>query len=190
MTKNIKKSLLAVLSFILILACFVGITSYNPAQAAQGPIISTVEAAEANVSSEEKSGLRFTANVSGTAYRALLGEYGEEKVDAGMLIVPTDIVKTADEFTFAGMAKVDALKGFTYHGIAENFRVSGDYYQFSITVANIAERNYARDYSARAFVRVEASELATIDGVDNALFVQDGNYFYVIRLIKCAVIYR
>ena len=182
MSNTIKKSLLAVLSFLLVLACGVGIMTYNPAQASASPVISTVEAAEANVTTEDNSGLRFTANVNGAAYRALLGEYGEDKVDAGMLIVPTNIVTAAaeegKEFTFAGMKQVEALNGFTYHGITESFRVNGDDYQFSVTVADIAEKNYARDYSARAFVKVAVSELVALDGVDNTAFVQDGDAFY------------
>lgn len=182
MSNTIKKSLLAVLSFLLVLACGVGVMTYNPAQASASPVISTVEAAEANVTTEDNSGLRFTANVNGAAYRALLGEYGEDKVDAGMLIVPTNIVTAAaeegKEFTFAGMKQVEALNGFTYHGITESFRVNGDDYQFSVTVADIAEKNYARDYSARAFVKVAVSELVALDGVDNTAFVQDGDAFY------------
>lgn len=182
MSNTIKKSLLAVLSFLLVLACGVGIMTYNPAQASASPVISTVEAAEANVTTEDNSGLRFTANVNGAAYRVLLGEYGEDKVDAGMLIVPTNIVTAAaeegKEFTFAGMKQVEALNGFTYHGITESFRVNGDDYQFSVTVADIAEKNYARDYSARAFVKVAVSELVALDGVDNTAFVQDGDAFY------------
>ena len=182
MNNTIKKSLLAVLSFLLVLACGLGVMSYNPARAEVGPIISTEETAEANVTTEENSGLRFTATVNGTAYRALLGKYGDEKVDAGMLVVPTDIVTQAatdsKDFTFAGMAQVSALNDFTYHAMATNFKAKGEDYQFFITIANIAERNYARDYSARAFVKITASELETVDGVDNSAFVKEGDAYY------------
>jgi len=182
MNNTIKKSLLAVLSFLLVLACGLGVMSYNPARAEVGPIISTEETAEANVTTEENSGLRFTATVNGTAYRALLGKYGDEKVDAGMLVVPTDIVTQAatdsKDFTFAGMAQVSALNDFTYHAMATNFKAKGEDYQFFITIANIAERNYARDYSARAFVKITASELETVDGVDNSAFVKEDDAYY------------
>lgn len=182
MSNTIKKSLLSVLCFLLILACGIGIITYNPAQAATSPIITTVEAAEANVTTEENSGLRFTANVNGAAYRALLRQYGEEKVDAGMLIVPTNIVTAADaegkEFTFEGMTQIEELNGFTYHVIAEKFKANDDDYEFAVTVKEIAEKNYVRDYSARAFVKVAVSELETVDGVDNSAFVKEGDVFY------------
>ena len=183
MSNTIKKSLLAVLSFLLILACGIGVMTYNPVQAATSPIISTVEAAEANVTTEDNSGLRFTANVNGASYRALLRQYGEEKVDAGMLIVPTNIVTAANaeskEFTFEGMAQVEELNGFTYHVIAEKFKANDDdSYEFAVTVKEIAEKNYVRDYSARAFVKVAVSELETVDGVDNSAFVKEGDVFY------------
>ena len=187
MTKNLKKILISVCCLVLVFCAFLGVQKFVPTYAADSTLISMTGTASANLKSEERSGLRFAARIESNGFIALLNEYGEENVEAGMMTVPTDYLKDAldkgNDFTVAGIDAYGRLSGYTYYGISQNFVEVKDgetltAYEFYMTVDGISLSNYNRDYSARAFIRVKAQELVEIDGVDNSEFSKEGDYYY------------
>lgn len=178
MTCRIKNGLIKVMLFICLLSFALGMQSIFgvTVKAADSSIISMTAGASVNVTSKEYAGLRFQAKVDKDAYDTLAETVGVTKVELGMMTVPTDMVKDAADngkaFTIDGLSTYTPLDGYDYYSIATEIVTVGDYYYFKMTIPGISEKNYNRDFSARAFIKVTASAL------DNAEFaLYDGAYY-------------
>ena len=171
MTNSIKKVLISVLCFVFTLCLAVGVYSVMPTNATS-EVISLETTAQANLLSKEKSGLRFKANLT-AEYKTLIETYGEENVKAGMMILPTDLVEDATtsqskDFTVSGIGSYvygdkTLAEQFAYYDYANTFKKDGDGYYFYMTMPNIAETNYNRNFTAKAFIEITASEVSDAD---------------------------
>ncbi len=178
MTCRIKNGLIKVMLFICLLSFALGVQSIFgvTVKATDSSIISMTAGASVNVTSSENAGLRFQAKVDKTAYDTLAATVGVTKVELGMMTVPTDMVKDAANngkaFTIEGLSSYTPLDGYDYYSIATEIVTVGDYYYFKMTIPGISEKNYNRDFSARAFIKVTATAL---DDPEFALY--DGAYY-------------
>jgi hypothetical protein len=115
-----------------------------------------VEGASVRVADEASSGIRFRARLNKTEYEELYKQYGG-KVKAGMIIVPTDYIVKAGGYTFSAFAAanlpvsaggVDEFKEVT---VAET-----EYYEFAMSLINIKDGNYTRNFEGIVYIEVES----------------------------------
>ena len=178
MTKTFKNLLINVMLVVCLLSFVAGMLSFNQnkAFAASSTIIFNVDGASVNVTSQENSGLRFKAKIDKSKYNALVNTEGVEKVELGMMTVPTDMVNDASvkgkSFTIEGMSTYAPLNGYAYYSVAQSVAEDADGYYFYMTIPKISQANYNRKFSARAFIKVTASEL------DNAEFTLYNGAYY------------
>ena len=182
MTKSIKKVLMTVFCFTLAVCAFVCVYTITSAHATSS-IISMDSVAQANLLSEKKSGLRFRANLDANEFETLLETHGTENVKAGMMILPTDLVEDAErkdiKFTVSGIGAYEyngkALSTqFAYYDYAKTYKEDSDNnaYYFYMTMPDIAEKNYNRDFTAKAFIEV------TADSAPSAEFNEENGKYY------------
>ncbi len=123
-----------------------------------------VEGASVRVTDEASSGIRFRARLNKAEYDGLYSQY-DGKVKAGMIIVPTDYIEKAGGHTFSAFAAanlpvsaggVDEFKKVT---VAET-----EYYEFAISLINIKDGNYVRDFEGIVYIEVESD--STVAGFE------------------------
>ncbi len=99
----------------------------------------------------EHSGIRFEAEI-GSALLALLDENGFD-YEVGVIITPTDLI--AGEFTLEGLVGIKH-QILTSSGVS--LREEGNRSVLYASLIDILAQNYARAFSARAFVKIAADE--------------------------------
>ncbi|MBR2448958.1 MAG: hypothetical protein IKB30_02425, partial [Clostridia bacterium] len=178
MTYKMKNLLIKMMLIVCVISFTFGAQSFMgfAVKADDSSIISMTAGASVNVTSVENSGLRFEAKVDKTAYDEIVATEGVTKVELGMMTVPTDMVRDAQEndkaFTIEDLSSYAPLNGYDYYAIASKISTVGENYRFKMTIPNISQSNYNRKFSARAFIKV------TADTFENAEFtLYDGAYY-------------
>lgn len=126
----------------------------------------------ASVRMNTPTGIRFTGAVDKTYFDGLKTQYGADNVTLGMLITPTDYL-TANNlvFTKAALDACEAISGAKYLEIDAITVLEEDaYYKVNCAMTNVLEANYARDFSAILYIKVngEIFEYSAYDAEDNS----------------------
>ena len=126
----------------------------------------------ASVRMNTPTGIRFTGAVDKTYFDGLKTQYGADNVTLGMLITPTDYL-TANNlvFTKAALDACEAISGAKYLEIDAITVLEEDaYYKVNCAMTNVLEANYARDFSAVLYIKVngEIVEYSAYDAEDNS----------------------
>ena len=110
----------------------------------------------ASVRMNTPTGIRFTGSVDKTYFDSLKTQYGADNVTLGMLITPTDYL-TANNlvFTKEALDACEAISGAKYLEIDAITVLAEDaYYKVNCAMTNVLEANYARDFSAILYIKV------------------------------------
>ena len=126
----------------------------------------------ASVRMNTPTGIRFTGAVDKTYFDGLKTQYGADNVTLGMLITPTDYL-TANNlvFTKAALDACEAISGAKYLEIDAITVLEEDaYYKINCAMTNVLEANYARDFSAILYIKVngEIVEYSAYDAENNS----------------------
>ena len=110
----------------------------------------------ASVRLSNPTGIRFSSEFRKTMIDSLRATYGEENVNLGMIIAPTDyLTDTGVEFEMEALDACDELPEIRYVKVdAKTIHEDGAYYTINCALANVQEGNYNRRFSARAFIEV------------------------------------
>lgn len=171
MKRTVKISLIFVFTLLCMLATTVGLVtvSANKTVLAEGnALIYMTEGASIKVDNFEESGIRFQANINKNQYDILKETYGD-KLSVGMIIVPTDYVVKASGTTFNDLSKLGVNIGYQE---AESLITKGSIYQFNVRLYQIKDANYARKFSAIAYVKIDSKdEIAGYTPYENAQYM-------------------
>jgi hypothetical protein len=164
--------ILAVMSFMTIFFGFNAVKANPEEVSITEATVNIVNGAE--IKTKGNSGIRFIASVSAKDFSGLKAKYG--KVEYGVIIAPTDFVKSEETFKIGGWQYAENDNVTEY---VEGSNVSGKLYQRATVVpvlkggeyvfkgafVNIAEENYDRDFSVRAYacVKVEDEDGSSVD---------------------------
>lgn len=191
MKLSIKNKFLTVLSVVLALCMLVSVSfmvKFTAKADFTTETIALVKGASVRVDSAEKSGLKFKAQLDKVAYNELFATYGD-KVSAGMIIVPTELIPESGN-TFTDFNTAGTKVGFN---TVKEFKISKDddsKYEFTMSIVNLYEKNYARDFEAIAFIEIDSGVQIDgyefIDVTNGTLSADDGvanpkNYIYATR---------
>lgn len=110
----------------------------------------------ASVRLSDPTGIRFSSEFRKAMIDSLRATYGEENVNLGMIIAPTDyLTDTGVEFEMEALDACDELPEIRYVKVdAKTIHEDGAYYTINCALANVHESNYNRRFSARAFIEV------------------------------------
>ncbi len=98
----------------------------------------------ASIRKTGKTGLRFKGFVSNSVNSALEGKI----IEYGMIFAPTDYIENK-AFTLD-----DYKEGKMYKQVATEYVEDGDFNKFYVTMININAENFAREFSARVYVKI------------------------------------
>lgn len=124
----------------------------------------------ASVRMDVPTGIRFTGEFRKTMIDDLKAAYGADNVKLGMIITPTDyITDNGIAFEMAALDACTAINGAKYVKIEANTILDdGAYYVVNCALVNIQEGNYARSFSARAYIEVDGEIFKYADfDIDN-----------------------
>lgn len=141
-------------------------------------IAQVVEGASVRVTSAESSGIKFRARLDKTEYNSLYSTY-EGKVKAGMIIVPSDYIAKAGGYAFSDFAAANLTVGA--NTIDEFDGSNEDYFEFTMSLVNLKDANYARDFEAIVFIEVD-----TTDAISGFETYNGKQYAYGVRDAACA----
>ncbi|MBQ4098126.1 MAG: hypothetical protein IJC72_02350, partial [Clostridia bacterium] len=141
-------------------------------------IAQVVEGASVRVTSAESSGIKFRARLDKTEYNSLYSTY-EGKVKAGMIIVPSDYIAKAGGYAFSDFAAANLTVGA--NTIDEFDGSNEDYFEFTMSLVNLKDANYARDFEAIVFIEVD-----TTDAISGFETYNNKQYAYGVRDAACA----
>lgn len=114
--------------------------------------VETEEGASIRVQNKD-SGIRFKGKVDKNTYDKLIEQFGEEQVEVGIMIVPTDYLNDGTEFTIDGLkGKEPLVIAAEKWNNAETAEQDG-YYGFNCAMTDIYPENTDRKFSARAYVK-------------------------------------
>lgn len=158
MTKSIRNKLLAVLTSFLLLVVMVMVFNLSQVSAEASEFVPSgnicvQEGASIRVDKAESSGIRFHVFVNKGYFDGL------NNATAGATIVPYDYatktIREKGEFSLLNMMNVikESDLPFAYTD-SQMESYNEDYYKFTITIAKILDKNYARDYICVGYVRV------------------------------------
>ena len=113
----------------------------------------------ASVRISTPSGIRFTGSVDRAYYDALVAQYGEKNVQLGILVTPTDyLVDNGLAFTKEALDGCnDIPTEVKYLEIDAKVVLDGianKYYTVNCAMVDVHESNYARNFSARMYIKV------------------------------------
>lgn len=169
--------ILAVMSFMTIFFGFNAVKANPEEVSITEATVNIVNGAE--IKTKGNSGIRFTASVSAKDFSGLKAKYGA--VEYGIIIAPTDFVISEETFKIGGWQYAENDNVTEY---VEGSNVSGKLYQRATVVpvlnngeyvfkgafVNIATENYDRDFSVRAYVKVEGADPVYSDVVTRSVF--------------------
>ena len=133
------------------------------------------EGASIRVVENNKSGIRYEAYVNKSWYSGL------ENAQAGAIIVPNDYVETAikegGSFSLNNLMAVVSTYELPFQAVdtAQLKDFNTDYYSYALTMTNIKDTNYAKEFVGIAYVRTSS----TVEGAENVSGkngLADGNY--------------
>ena len=114
--------------------------------------------ASVRLTDDSTSGIRFKGEFRKYTLDSLKATYGEENVELGMIITPTDyLTATGADFTMEALDACTEISGVKYVDVkATAIHVDEDdlFYYVNCALVNIKEGNYAREFSARAYIKV------------------------------------
>lgn len=165
MSKILKRKAIVVLSAVFAAMCFFALVAGGYKVNADTNDFYLADGAECRIV-EGESGLRFTAEISKDYYDGLTKTYGGENISAGMIIVPSDYVAAAGGITFNALS---SLGKQILSKDTETFSLNGGVYSYSLSIVNILENNYTRDFSAAGYIK----SATAIDG-----FTEYGGSYY------------
>jgi len=181
----VKTKLIAILAIMTAIMSFMVVfCGFNTAKADTAAEVSISEATVnivkgAEIKTKGNMGIRFTASVSADHFSGLKAKYGE--VEYGMIIAPTDFIKSEDTFKIGGWeyaagdnvteyVKGQNESGKLYQRAAVNPVLTGGEYVFKGAFVNIATENYDRDFSVRAYVKVNGEDPVYSDVATRSVF--------------------
>ncbi len=141
-------------------------------------IAQVVEGASVRVTSAESSGIKFRARLDKTEYNKIYSNY-DGKVKAGMIIVPSDYVAKAGGYAFSDFAAAGLAVGA--NTVEEFDGTNEDYFEFTMSLVNLKDANYARDFEAIVFIEVD-----TTDAISGFETYNGKQYAYGVRDAACA----
>ena len=107
---------------------------------------------------EGTTGIRFRGEFRKYMLDSLRDKYGEKNVELGMIITPTDyLTATGADFTMEALDACTTLPAVKYVNVKGTvIHVDEDdlFYYVNCALVNIKEGNYAREFSARAYIKV------------------------------------
>ena len=126
----------------------------------------------ASVRVDNPTGIRFRSQFGKGLIDSLRTTCGEENVNIGMIITPTDYLTGNDvEFEMAALDECSAITGAKYVKItATAIHENELFYVINCALVNVHTENYNRKFSARAFIEVngEVYKYAEFDMEDNS----------------------
>ena len=160
MKNSLRKNLVIILTLVLsvcMLFCLLGLVGRTVSFADTTTTAAVqVEGASVRVTDEASSGIRFKARLNKTEYEELFSQYGG-KVKAGMIIVPTDYIVKAGGYTFSAFAAANLpVSAGGVDEFAEVTVAETEYYEFAISLINIKDGNYTRNFEGIVYIEVES----------------------------------
>ncbi len=122
-------------------------------------LIQMIDGASVRVADTTTSGIRFAATMNKAKYDEFeAANGGEDKVCAGIIIIPSDYLGggNATAFTHEALTAKYGADGYSYSETT-SFKLSadGNSYQFAVSLVNMRDYNYARDFVATAYIKVD-----------------------------------
>ena len=152
MKDSIKIRIVAVLSLLLSICLLLGIIPFVSYADYTTPMATLVPGASVRVVSEDSSGIKFTARLNKQEYTQLYDQLDGD-LKAGMIIVPTDYIKTADGYTFSAFNDANLTVGFKTVEQFKEVSVGGvNYFEFTASLTNLKAFNYVRDFEGIVYV--------------------------------------
>lgn len=149
MRKTIKNIFIGALSVL----CFAGIGGamyFNVEAVGETTALPELKYGASIRYNPENSGLRFSATVSDKYFtNGVLNE----GVEAGLLMVPTDLLDSEDAFVY-GSSDTD-VKAVA----AEKFTLKSDRYEYNIAIYNIPSKNFGTQIRTKAYVKTDSDVL-------------------------------
>ena len=158
MKNTLRNKFITILAVLLSVCMLFGAASVYMATAKAEnttTIAQVVEGASVRVTSAQSSGIKFRARLDKAEYNALYASY-EGKVKAGMIIVPTNYIEKAGGYAFSDFAAANLTIGA--NTVEEFDGTSEDYLEFTMSLVNLKDANYARDFEAIVFIEVDTAE--------------------------------
>ena len=178
---TLRNKFITILAILLSVCMLFGVANiYRASAKAENTtsIAQVVEGASVRVTSAESSGIKFRARLDKTEYNALYAQY-EGKVKAGMIIVPSDYIAKAGGYAFTDFAAANLTVGA--NTIDEFDGTNEEYLEFTMSLVNLKDANYARDFEAIVFIEVDTTE--AISGFET---YNGKQYAYGVRDAACA----
>ncbi len=181
--KTLKNKFIISLVLAFLLAICAAIVSFNPYSAkAEIPFEPTGnlcvrDGAAVRTVADKDSGLKFQIGVDKDWYAGL------ENAQAGAIILPSTYVAKATEnstpLTLNDLLAVVneyglPLKAVDTAGLAD---LDENYWTYALTLTNILDANYARDFTCIAYVRTSSSADEVIADYTDTYGLKPGNYF-------------
>lgn len=183
MRQVMKSKLIKVFALILSVCMLIGtmgmISSFVARAESTTSVATLVPGASVRVTDAEKSGIKFKARLSKSEYNTLYNEYDGENgnVKAGMIIVPSDYIAKADGYTFAAFDAAGLTVGSQVtEEFAEAVIDETAYLEFTMSLVNLKDNNYARDFEAIVFIQFSGASAPA-----NAEASGDSKYLYAER---------
>lgn len=160
MKNSLRKNLVTILTLVLsvcMLFCLLGLVGRTVSFADTTTTAAVqVEGASVRVTDEASSGIRFRARLNKAEYDELYSQYGG-KVKAGMIIVPTDYIVKAGGYTFSAFAAANLpVSAGGVDEFAEVTVAETKYYEFAMSLINIKDGNYTRNFEGVVYIEVES----------------------------------